>query len=139
MNLSGMSVAALVRELEIDAKQDVIVLYDDFALPLGTIRIRDRGSAGGHNGAKSISGALGREDWLRIRIGIAPDLPEAAKKLTGGRQRDFVLTPFRKAELALLDAVLDRVKQAVEMVLAKGVNAAMNEFNRKEPGELKEI
>ena len=138
MNLSGASVAALVRELEIDAKQDVIVLYDDFALPLGTIRIRERGSAGGHNGVKSISGALGTEDWLRIRIGIAPDLPEAAKKLTGGRQRDFVLTPFRKQELAVLDEVLDRVKLAVEAVLAKGVNAAMNEFNRKETGEEKQ-
>ncbi|MHB1699479.1 MAG: aminoacyl-tRNA hydrolase [Acidobacteriaceae bacterium] len=138
MNLSGASVAALVRELEIDAKQDVIVLYDDFALPLGTIRIRERGSAGGHNGVKSISGALGTEDWLRIRIGIAPDLPEAAKKLTGGRQRDFVLTPFRKQDLAVLDEVLDRVKLAVEAVLAKGVNAAMNEFNRKDPGEEKQ-
>ncbi len=131
MNLSGVSVAALVRELEIDAKQDLIVLYDDFALPLGTIRIRERGSAGGHNGVKSISGSLGTEEWLRIRIGIAPDLPEAARTLSGGRQRDFVLTPFRKAELAVLDEVLDRVKQAVEMVLTDGVSAAMNEFNRK--------
>ena len=129
MNLSGLAVAALVQELGLDAKQDLIVLYDDLALPLGTIRIRERGSAGGHNGVKSISGALGSEEWLRVRIGIAPDLPEAAK-VNGGRQRDYVLSPFRKAELTVLDEVLDRVEQAVEMVLTKGVSVAMNEFNR---------
>ena len=138
MNLSGMAVAALVRELELDAKQDVIVLYDDIALPLGTIRIRERGSAGGHNGVKSISGALASEDWLRIRIGIAPSLPEAAGSLSGGRQREYVLSPFRKADLVVLDEVLDRVELAVEAVLTRGVSTAMNEFNRKGPNASEE-
>ena len=69
MNLSGLSVAALIQELEI-SPEDVIVLYDELALPLGTIRIRERGSANGHNGVKSISGVLGTEEWLRIRIGV---------------------------------------------------------------------
>ncbi|MHB1022411.1 MAG: aminoacyl-tRNA hydrolase [Acidobacteriaceae bacterium] len=131
MNLSGLSVAALVKELEIDPTKDLIVLYDELALPLGSIRIRERGSAGGHNGVKSISGALGSEEWLRIRIGIAPDHPEAMKNLRA-RQKDYVLSPFRKAELAVLDEVLDRVEKAVEVVLTQGVSAAMNEFNRRE-------
>ena len=69
MNLSGLSVAALIQEFEI-SPEDIIVLYDELALPLGTIRIRERGSANGHNGVKSISGVLGTEDWLRIRIGV---------------------------------------------------------------------
>ena len=71
MNLSGLSVAALVDGLEIaNPSQDVIVIYDELDLPLGTIRIRERGSANGHNGAKSVSGALGTDEWLRVRIEV---------------------------------------------------------------------
>ena len=133
MNLSGESVRALVREYEIDAERDLIVLYDEVALTLGTLRIRERGSPGGHNGVKSISGALRSEEWVRIRIGVAPELPAAAE--SARRQRkDYVLTPFRKAELGLLDEALDRAAKAVEVILAEGVGAAMNEFNRKDVG-----
>ena len=133
MNLSGESVRALVREYEIDAERDLIVLYDEVALTLGTLRIRERGSSGGHNGVKSISGALRSEEWVRIRIGVAPELPAAAE--SARRQRkDYVLTPFRKAELGLLDEALDRAAKAVEVILAEGVGAAMNEFNRKDVG-----
>ena len=83
MNLSGLSVAALVEELEIAIpSEDLIVLYDELALPLGTIRIRERGSANGHNGVKSISGVLGTEEWLRIRIGVGED------RGAGGWKRD---------------------------------------------------
>ena len=131
MNLSGLAVSALVRELEIDPSQDLIVIYDEIALPLGSIRVRERGSSGGHNGVKSISGALGSEEWLRIRIGIAPDDPKAAEGVRS-RVRDFVLTPFRKAELATLDGVLDEVAQAVETILTEGPTAAMNRCNRRE-------
>ena len=77
MNLSGISVQALVREFDADATRDLIVIYDEIALRLGSLRIRERGSAGGHNGVKSISGALGSEEWLRIRIGVAPPGDEA--------------------------------------------------------------
>jgi PTH1 family peptidyl-tRNA hydrolase len=131
MNLSGLSVAALIRELEIEnAAQDVIVLYDELAFPLGRFRISQRGSANGHNGVKSISGALGSEEWLRIRIGVGkPALDDGREIKAGGR--DYLLTPMRKQELAVLDEVLDRVKLAVEVVLTKGVSAAMNEFNRR--------
>jgi peptidyl-tRNA hydrolase, PTH1 family len=135
MNLSGIAVAALVRELEIQIPSpDLIVIYDELDLPLGTIRIRERGSANGHNGVKSISGALGTEEWIRIRIGVGkPPLPEASAN--AGREikaggRDFLLSPMRKQDLAELDLVLDRVRMAVEAILTKGTGPAMSEFNR---------
>jgi PTH1 family peptidyl-tRNA hydrolase len=129
MNLSGLSVAALIQEFEI-SPEDLIVLYDELALPLGTIRIRERGSANGHNGVKSISGVLGTEEWLRIRIGVGkPTLADGREIKAGGK--DYLLSPFRKQELAVLDEVLDRARGAVEMVLTQGVSAAMNEFNRR--------
>ena len=131
MNLSGLSAAALVQELEIeDVTKDVIVLYDELAFPLGQFRIAQRGSANGHNGVKSISGALGTEEWIRIRIGVGKPALEDGREIKAGG-RDYLLTPMRKQELAVLDEVLDRVKVAVETVLTKGVGAAMNEFNRR--------
>jgi PTH1 family peptidyl-tRNA hydrolase len=138
MNLSGLSVAALVDELGIEnVTKDVIVLYDELAFPLGQFRIAQRGSANGHNGVKSVSGALGTEEWLRVRIGVGkPALDDGREIKAGGR--DYLLTPMRKQELAVMDEVLDRVKVAVEVVLTKGIGAAMNEFNRRPeqgPGE----
>jgi PTH1 family peptidyl-tRNA hydrolase len=130
MNLSGLSAAALVRELEIPIpSQDMIVLYDELAFPLGRIRIAERGSANGHNGVKSISGALGTEEWLRVRIGIGkPSLEDGREVKAGGK--DYLLSPMRRQELVVLDEVLDRVRMAVEAILTRGVSAAMNEFNR---------
>jgi PTH1 family peptidyl-tRNA hydrolase len=135
MNLSGISVAALVRELEITIPSpDLIVIYDELDLPLGTIRIRERGSANGHNGVRSISGALGTEEWLRIRIGVGkPPLADGREIKAGGK--DFLLSPMRKQELAELDLVLDRVRMAVEAILIKGPGPAMSEFNRTPPAE----
>ena len=131
MNLSGISVAALVRELEIPIpSSDLIVIYDELDLPLGTIRIRERGSANGHNGVKSISGALGTEEWLRIRIGVGKPLPEAAGREMRAGGKDFLLSPMRKQELAALDEVLDRVRAAVEAIFTRGPGPAMSEFNR---------
>jgi peptidyl-tRNA hydrolase, PTH1 family len=132
MNLSGLSIAALIQELEISV-EEILVLYDELALPLGTIRIRQDGRPNGHNGVKSICGVLGTEDWLRIRIGVGkPALDDGREIKAGGR--DYLLSPFRKQELAVLDEVLDRVKGAVEMVLTEGVSAAMNKFNRRPDG-----
>ncbi len=129
MNLSGLSVAALIEEFEI-SPEDIVVLYDELALPLGTIRIRERGSANGHNGVKSISGVLGTEEWLRIRIGVGkPTLADGREIKAGGR--DYLLSPMRKQELAVLDEVLDRVRDAVEVVLTQGAGTAMNRFNRR--------
>jgi peptidyl-tRNA hydrolase, PTH1 family len=121
----------------VDAGRDLIVIYDEVDLPLGTLRIRVRGSSAGHNGVKSISGALGTEEWLRIRIGVAPDRDTAAEGARRNR-KDYVLTPWRKAQLAVVDEVLDRTSRAVETVLAKGAAAAMNEFNRRDADEAAE-
>lgn len=129
MNLSGLSVAALAGELDVDPRSDLLVLYDELALPLGTLRVKERGSAAGHNGARSINGSLRSEDWARIRIGVGPD-GEAATAFRRGK--DYLLTPLKKADLAVLDEVLDRVTRAVEMVAAGGITAAMNEFNRRD-------
>ncbi len=136
MNLSGLSVAALLKEFSIgpeDRPQRLIVLYDDLDLALGTVKIKERGSPAGHNGARSINGALNSDEWLRIRIGVGPDFsPDqiaAGANRKGGK--DYLLSPMRKADLAVLDEVLDKVAIAVRMILTLGPAAAMNEFNRK--------
>ncbi|MGC1359614.1 MAG: aminoacyl-tRNA hydrolase [Silvibacterium sp.] len=135
MNLSGFSVAALVEEFNVDPRRDLLVLYDELALRLGALRVRERGSPAGHNGAGSVSGALRTDEWARIRIGIGPD-GDAASAFRRGK--DYLLTPLRKGDLATLDEVLDRVALAVEVIAAKGIKAAMNEFNRRENGPAEE-
>src|SRR3978361_1728529 len=135
MNLSGISVSALLQEFELTAA-DIIVLYDELAIPLGTLRIRERGSAGGHNGVKSISGVLGTEEWIRIRLGIGKPPTASGREVKAGGT-DYLLAPMRKTELAVLDEVLDQAVRAVEAVLTKGVSAAMNEFNRRVEPEQK--
>ena len=129
MNLSGLSVGALMDELEIGV-ENLIVLYDELDFPLGTLRLAQRGSANGHNGVKSVSGVLGTEEWLRVRIGVGKPPLESGRIVKAGGA-DYLLTPMRKQELATLDEVLDQAVRAVEAVLTKGVGAAMNEFNRK--------
>ena len=129
MNLSGLSVAALLNELELGV-ENLIVLYDELAIPLGTLRIRERGSAGGHNGVKSISGVLGTEEWLRVRIGVGKPPLETGREVKAGGT-SYLLAPMRKTELTVLDEVLDQAVRAVEAVLTKGVSAAMNEFNKR--------
>jgi PTH1 family peptidyl-tRNA hydrolase len=124
MNLSGLSVRELVAEHQVDVKSDLIVIYDELDLPLGTMRIRQRGGTAGHNGMESILGALGTDEFLRIRLGIAPD-----RKVSDGAK--YVLTPFRKAQDTVVDEMLDTAAQAVELILKEGAAAAMNRFNRK--------
>jgi PTH1 family peptidyl-tRNA hydrolase len=137
MNLSGLAVAALIREFEADPTQDLLVIYDELDLALGTFKIKERGSPAGHNGARSVTAALGSQEWLRTRIGVGPDLPPEAKDALGGRRpgRDFLLSPMRKADLTVLDEVLDRVATATRRILEVGPAAAMNEFNRKDKNE----
>lgn len=133
MNLSGASVAALVKEFEADPREDLLVIYDELDLVLGTFKIRERGSPAGHNGARSVTAALGSEDWLRLRIGVGLDLPPEAMAAGGRRPgRDYLLSPMRKTELSVLDEVLDRVATATRRVIEQGPSAAMNEFNRRE-------
>jgi peptidyl-tRNA hydrolase, PTH1 family len=122
MNLSGLAVGELVARHEIRPEQDLIVIYDELDLPLGTLRIRQRGSSAGHNGMKSIIGALGTQEFVRIRLGIAPE--------------QKILRPFRKAQLKVVDQVLDTTAEAVRVILKEGVAVAMNRYNRKaEPEE----
>jgi PTH1 family peptidyl-tRNA hydrolase len=123
MNLSGMAVRELVEKYEADPAKDLIAIYDELDLPLGKIRIRQRGSSAGHNGMESIIGALGSQEFLRIRLGIGPE-----KKVSDGAK--YVLAPFRKSQLKLVDEILDTASEAVKMILRDGPGAAMNRFNR---------
>jgi PTH1 family peptidyl-tRNA hydrolase len=124
MNLSGLSVRELVAEHQVDVTRDLIVIYDELDLPLGTIRIRQRGSSAGHNGMESILGALNTDEFLRIRLGIAPDrkVLDAVK---------YVLTPFRKVQEKIVVDIVETAALAVEVILKEGPEAAMNRFNRK--------
>jgi PTH1 family peptidyl-tRNA hydrolase len=124
MNLSGLSVRELIAKHELQPENDLIVIYDELDLPLGMVRIRQRGSSAGHNGMESLIGALGTQEFLRIRLGIAPD-----RKISDGVQ--YVLTPFRKKQLVVVDEVLDSTAEAVNVILKESPAAAMNRFNRK--------
>ena len=133
MNLSGLAVAALIQEFEADPAKDLLVIHDELDLKLGTFKIRERGSPAGHNGARSVTGTLGTQEWLRLRVGVGLDLPPEAEAAGGRRPgRDYLLSPMRKAELTVLDEVLNRVATATRRILEMGPSAAMNEFNRKE-------
>jgi peptidyl-tRNA hydrolase, PTH1 family len=122
MNLSGLAVGELLEKLGLRPEADLIVIYDELDLPLGTIRIRERGRSAGHNGMKSILGALGTPEFLRIRIGIAPETK--------------ILKPFRKSQWKQVDEVLGLATEAVNVLLTEGRAAAMNRFNRRpEPPE----
>ena len=131
MNLSGVSVRELVQEYEANPESDLIVIQDELDFPMGTLRIHTRRSSAGHNGIESIIGALGTQDFLRIRIGVAPE-----RKVSDGKE--YLLAPMRKADLQAADAVLDTVEEAVTVILKEGPAAAMNRFNRKEPDEGKD-
>jgi PTH1 family peptidyl-tRNA hydrolase len=129
MNLSGESVVSLVREFGVDPERELVVLYDELALPLGSVRVRPGGSSGGHNGAKSINALLGTERWARIRIGVGPDGEEGR----GRRGAQYLLQPMRRMELNLLGEGLDRAAEAVAVIVAEGVAAAMNVVNGISP------
>jgi len=123
MNLSGEAVGCLLRKHALSEPKDrLIVISDDLALPLGTIRIRERGSAGGHNGLKSIIEALGTNEFARLRIGIQPEHPVE-------ETRPFVLGQFPKSERPLVEDVLKRSATAIRVVLQHGPLKAMAEFN----------
>jgi PTH1 family peptidyl-tRNA hydrolase len=134
MNLSGAAVAALLQEFEADPGRDLLVIYDELDLTLGTFKIRERGSPAGHNGARSVTSALGSQEWLRLRIGVGLNLPPEAGEAAGGKRRgrDYLLSPMRKADLTVLDEVLDQVTVATRRILQDGPGPAMNEFNRKD-------
>jgi peptidyl-tRNA hydrolase, PTH1 family len=124
MNRSGAALASLRGNPEFDPAQDLLILVDDVALPLGKYRLRGAGGAGGHNGLKSIEGALQREDYARLRIGVGPFPPELDDL------SDFVLGEFTREEAEVLAGLLDPMADAVESWLESGIEQAMSRFNR---------
>ncbi len=131
MNLSGVAVRELIQEYDAQPESDLIVIQDELDFPLGTLRIHTRRSSAGHNGIESIIGALGTQDFLRIRMGVAPE-----RKVGDGAE--YLLSPMKKKELEVVDGILDTAEEAVKVILKEGPAAAMNRFNRKEPEEEKD-
>ena len=123
MNLTGLAVRDMLRRFECHPSQ-LVVVYDDVALPWGMIRVRETGSAGGHNGLKSVIGAAGTMVFPRVRLGVEPEHP--IEDLA-----DYVLRPMRKSDLESAADMVDRAAEAVEAILTEGISAAMNRFNRR--------
>lgn len=121
MNDSGAAIPPLFERFEA-GPGDVIVIYDDIALPLGKLRVRQKGSAGGHNGIKSLISAFGSDEFLRIRVGIQPERE-------AGDVRDFVLSPVAKADRKLLDEAEEIAVQAVDTLISAGIEQAMAQYN----------
>ena len=122
MNLSGESVRALVDYYKIDPEEELIVIYDDISLEPGKIRIRKKGSAGGHNGIKNIIAQLGTQNFQRIKVGVG-------EKPKGWDLADYVLGHFSKEDRGLVDDALKRAAGAVELMVQGEVDQAMNQFN----------
>ena len=124
MNLSGEAIRAAVDYYKIDEKSELIVIYDDISLDVGQLRIRKKGSAGGHNGIKNIILHLGHDTFQRIKIGVG-------EKPKGYDLADYVLGHFSGEELAIMKESLEKVCGAVELMLEGDVDAAMNQYNKK--------
>ncbi len=128
MNLSGEAVRAVVDYYKVDSTNELIVIYDDVSLDVGQLRIRKKGSAGGHNGIKNIIANLGDDTFLRIKIGVG-------EKPKGYDLADYVLGHFSKQELEVMKESLYKVDGAINLMLEDKVDAAMNEYNKKSKGE----
>ena len=123
MNLSGLAVRDLLERYEC-GPEELVVLYDDVALPWGMLRVRERGSAGSHNGLKSIIGTIGSTEFSRVRMGIQPDHPV-------GDLAAYVLRPMRKPDLEIAAEMAGQAAEAVELIITRGIADAMNRFNRR--------
>ncbi len=124
MNLSGESVRALLDYYKVDETVDLIVISDDVSLDVGQIRIRKKGSAGGHNGLKNIIAHLGHDVFIRVKMGVG-------EKPKGWDLADYVLGHFSPKEREAMEEAVERAADAVRMVIAEDADAAMNEYNRK--------
>ena len=127
MNLSGGPVKALADYFKVSYEQELIVIYDDIDLEPGMIRIKKQGSAGGHNGIKDLIRQLGTQKFIRIKVGVGA-------KPKGWDLADYVLGSFSTEGRKLVDNAIERACDAVEMILKDGVDAAMNQYNRKQEG-----
>ncbi|MCU0436642.1 MAG: aminoacyl-tRNA hydrolase [Raineya sp.] len=122
MNLSGKAVNYWMQELKIPLEQ-ILVITDDLALPFGKLRLRAKGSDGGHNGLKSIQATVNSQDYARLRMGVGSDFPK-------GAQADYVLSPFNEEEQKDLEKILETASNAVLSFCLEGVSNAMNKFNK---------
>lgn len=127
MNLSGDSVREIVNYYKVDIEKELIIIYDDVDLDVGQLRIRKKGSAGGHNGMKSIIGQLGTENFTRIRMGVGA-------KPKGYDLADYVLGHFSKDEREIMDGSIIKATEAVKVIIEEGVDMAMNRYNIREKG-----
>lgn len=130
MNESGPSVARLLEKHELGLDR-LLLVYDELALPWASLRIREKGSAGGHNGMISVIRSLGSSEFARLRVGVQPEHP-----LRGGKE--YLLSPIRRALRKELEEVRDRAAQAVESIIAEGVAQSMTKFNRRARGLMNE-
>ena len=127
MNLSGESVRALLDYYKADEKEELIVISDDVSLDVGQIRIRKKGSAGGHNGLKNIIAMLGHDTFIRVKMGVG-------EKPRGWDLADYVLGRFSGPERKIMDEAAERAADAIRSIITQGADAAMNDFNRKVEG-----
>lgn len=134
MNLSGRSVAALMRYQNV-TRERIIIITDDLNLPVGKLRLRPNGSHGGHNGLKSIAQHLGDDKYARLRFGVG-EPPQVERDERG--TKDFVLRPFLSEEMPAVEAAIARAADGVETWVREGVEIAMNRFNA-EPSAVKPI
>lgn len=124
MNLSGESVRALADFYKLDEAEEILIIYDDISLDVGQMRIRKKGSAGGHNGIKSIISHLGGQEFLRIKVGVGQKPKEYDLA-------DYVLGRFSQGEKKFMDEGYGRVAIAVEEIVSDNIDSAMNKFNKK--------
>lgn len=124
MNLSGESVRDIIDYYKVDEEQELIVISDDTSLDVGSIRIRKKGSAGGHNGLKNIIAHLGHDTFMRVKMGVG-------EKPKGYDLADYVLGHFNSGERKLMDEAAKTAVEAIRMMMAGDVDKAMNQFNRK--------
>jgi PTH1 family peptidyl-tRNA hydrolase len=123
MNLSGECVREVLDFYKLSA-EDIIVIYDDLSMDLGALRIRDKGSAGGHNGIKNIISHLGQDYFLRLKVGVGPQPPNV-------KAEHFVLDRFNKSEIEKMSESIEHTANAIESILEQGINYAMNNYNKK--------
>ena len=126
MNLSGVAIKPLMERNEVQPS-DLLLIYDELALPWGSVRVRPRGSSAGHNGVADVIEKIATQDFPRVRLGVHPN-----HRLSSGK--DYLLSRFTRRQTEELDAFVDRAADAAESVIAEGVEKSMTKFNRRAPG-----
>lgn len=132
MNLSGVAIKPLMTKNELEPK-DLILVYDELALPWGSLRIRPNGSAAGHNGVQDVIEKIGTQEFPRVRLGVHP-----GHRLTEGKGADYLLSRFTRRQNETLDELIGLAADATESIIAEGVSMSMTRFNRRAPGTTSE-